>query len=111
MTLAEPGIGDVFVQLDIHPATALLPGGSATYFNTRAVVADGIIQLWRNEAAGPVVAFTRPLGAWSGNIRTGYTFETEDGTLVVGKGDGCSCGAQLATTDLFPGRRRINTTL
>lgn len=104
-------MADVVIKLDIFPATALLPGGSATYFNTRLTVADDVIQLWRNESAGPVVVFTRPLGAWSGNIRTGYRFEVDDGTLVVGKGDGCACGAQLATADLFPGLRRINTSL
>lgn len=102
---------DVTIKLDVHPATVLLPGGSATFFNTRAVVADDVIQIWRLESGGPVVVFTRPLGEWSGSIRTGYEFIVDDGTLVVGKGDGCACGAQLATIDLWPNLRRINTSL
>jgi hypothetical protein len=104
-------VTDIVVKLDIYPATALLPGGSATFYNTRLTVADDRIQLWRMEGQTPVVVFTRPLGVWTGNIRTGYEFTVDDGVLTVGKGDGCACGAQLATAQLWPGSRRINTTL
>lgn len=111
MTLTEPGVGDVLVQLDLYPCDALLPDGATTFGNVRAVVADGQAQLWRWTSAGAVVVFQRELLAWSGSVRTAYTLTVEDGPLVVGKTGGCPCGAQLATADIYPGRRRINTAL
>jgi hypothetical protein len=111
VTLAEPGVGDVFIQLDLFPCDALLPDGATTFMNVRVIVADGQVQLWRLTSAGPVVVFQRDLLGWSGSVRTAYTLSVEDGAIVAGKTGGCACGAALATADLYPGRRRINTVL
>lgn len=102
---------DVVVQLDLFPTNALLPDGATTYMNVRTVVADGHLQLWRNEGQNPVVVFTSPLVSWEGNIRTGYTLHTEAGPVVAGRNGGCTCGASLGTAELFPGFRRVNTSL
>lgn len=102
---------DVVVQLDLFPTNALLPDGATTYMNVRTVVADGSLQLWRNEGQHPVVVFTSPLLAHEGNVRIGYTLTTEAGVVVAGKNGGCTCGAMLGTAELFPGLRRINTSL
>jgi len=101
---------DVIVALDLFPADAALSGGT-TYSNVRAVVADGVLQLWRQTSGGPVVVFQHPLTGWSGSVRTAFELATDDGVVVVGKSGGCGCGASLGNVDLFPGRRRINTTL
>lgn len=102
---------DVTVQLDLFPANALLPDGATTFMNVRVVVADGNLQLWRNEGQHPVVVFTSPLLSYEGNVRVGYTLHTEAGPVVAGRNGGCTCGASLGTAELFPGFRRINTPL
>jgi hypothetical protein len=104
-------VTDVVVQLDLFPTNALLPDGATTYMNVRTVVADGNLQLWRNEGQHPVVVFTSPLLSHEGNVRVGYTLTTEAGVVVAGKNGGCTCGAMLGTAELFPGLRRINTSL
>jgi hypothetical protein len=111
VTVEAPGIGDVVVQLDVFPADAMLPDGATTYLNVRVTVADGVLQLWRNENPAPAVVFTSPLVAWSGDNRTGWILDTEAGTIVAGRNGGCTCGARLGTAELWPGRRRINTSL
>lgn len=102
---------DVTVQLDLYPSNALLADCGTTYHNVRTTVADGNVQVWRNEAGGPVIVYTSPLVSWAGNVRTGYDLTTADGLVVAGMNGGCGCGAQLGTADLWPGKRRINTSL
>jgi hypothetical protein len=104
-------VTDVVVQLDLFPANALLADVGTTYMNVRVIVADGAVQVWRNEGQHPVVVFTSPLLAHEGNVRTGYTLTTEAGPVVAGRNGGCTCGAMLGTAELFPGLRRINTSL
>jgi hypothetical protein len=102
---------DVVVSLDLHPADALIADTGCTFRAARVTVADGTVQVWRLESAGPVVVFTSPLLAWSGSVRTGYTLSTEAGPVVADRGGGGCCGARLGTVDLYPGRRRVNTAL
>lgn len=111
MTLAEPGVGDVIVQLDIFPADALIPDASTTFLNVRVAVADGVVQVWRSEYGGPAVVFVAPLLAADGGPRTGWTLTTDRGVVIAGFSGGCLCGQQLGTADLWPGRRRVNTSL
>lgn len=102
---------DVVVKLDLHPSDALIADVGVTYQNARTVVADDEVQVWRHEAGGAVVVFRSPLLSWSGNVRIGFTFETEAGRVIAGRNGGCGCGAYLGTVDLFPGLRRVNTSL
>jgi len=104
-------VADVVIQLDMFPASALLAESGTTFLNTRVAVVDGAVQVWRNEYPAPVIVFTAPLISYEGNIRTGYTLHTDAGTVVAGKDGGCGCGATLGTADLWPGFRRVNTSL
>lgn len=99
------------MQLDLFPADALLPGGSTTILNVRATIADGVVQLWRQETGGPAIAFSSPLTGADGNIRTGFVLYTDAGEVGVVQSGGCRCGQQLAYADLWPARRRVNTAL
>lgn len=111
MTTVQAAPGDVIVQLDVFPADALLPDGATTYLGVRAAVADGQVQLWRNEAPGPALVWTAPLTGWAGGPRTGWTLQTDRGPVFVDYSGGCRCGQRLATADLWPGKRRVNTSL
>jgi hypothetical protein len=104
-------VTDVVIQLDMFPASALLAESGTTFMNTRVAVVDGNVEVWRNEYPAPVVVFTAPLTSFEGNVRVGYTLHTDAGTVIAGKDGGCGCGATLGTADLWPGLRRINTSL
>ena len=102
---------DVTVKLDMFPADALLADVGTTYQNSRVTVADDELIVWRHEAGGAVAVYRSPLVSWVGNVRTGYVFETDSGRVIAGKNGGCGCGAYLGQVDLFPGFRRVNTSL
>jgi hypothetical protein len=104
-------VTDVVVKLDIYPADALMGDSGTTYRNVRVAVADDEVQVWRNESAGPAIVFRAPLIGWAGSIRTGYELATPDTVIVAGRNGGCLCGAQLGTANLWPGMRRVNTSL
>jgi hypothetical protein len=111
VSLAEPGVGDVTVQLDVWPADALLAEVGTTFLDVRTTIADGVVQVWRHEAPGPAVIFTGKLLAASGDARSGWTLATDNGTVITGHSGGCRCGQQLGSANLWPYRRRVNISL
>jgi hypothetical protein len=108
-------VADVVVKLDIFPASAVMGDSGTTYENVRVAVADtgegDQVEIWRNESGGPALVFRSPLTGADGSIRTAFTLYTEQATLVAGNSGGCRCGQQLGEAQLWPGLRRINTTL
>lgn len=111
VTLAEPGVGDVTVQLDVYPADAALAEAGTTFLAVRTTIADGVVQVWHHEAAGPVPIFTGTLLSAAGDARTGWTLATDNGTVITGFSGGCRCGQQLGSANLWPYRRRVNISL
>jgi len=111
VTLAEPGVGEAHVQLDVWPADAHLADIGTTFLDVRTTITDGLVQVWRHEGAGPAVVFTGQLLAAAGDARTGWTLSTDNGTVVTGYGAGCRCGQQLGAAYLWPGRKKTMVSL
>lgn len=108
--MSAPSIDRVVVALDLFPANATV--ASTTYQNVRAVIADGILQLYTLGPSGPQVVYERPVeGPLGGSIVTGVEVPTVDGLIWIEQGGGCGCGSQLKIADLFPGRQRVMTGL
>lgn len=95
----------VVVQLDMFPANATVM--STTFNNVRAVIADGMLQLYLLTASGIIKQYEKPSLGVEGSYGSGVAVTTADGTVWIEQAGGCGCGSQLKIADLFPMRQRV----
>lgn len=95
----------VQVALDVFPATVSV--ASTTYNNVRAVIADGVLQVYCLTGSGVNQVYVRPVLAVDGSVHQGVNVTTDDGAVWIEQAGGCGCGSQLKIADLFDGRQRV----
>lgn len=98
------------IALDLYPANVDVAGTS--YVGVRAVVADGVLAVYKLGAAGPEAFYTQLVtGPLEGSYATGVVVPTESANVFVEQSGGCACGSRLKTYDLFPGKQKVYTGL
>lgn len=69
----------------------------------RAILADGVLTVWKDARSGPEAVITAPALAYEGASASGFVVQTEAGMVVVTRSARCGCGSRLKRFDPFPG--------